>query len=95
MQRAVLLVYYAVQPRLLTSQNMQRAVFTGLLCCPAHVFHVASRMTCPRILRTQFVNTEYEKLNNANGLGNFKNKKGVFDFLRKPSGDFFFKLETH
>ena len=30
---------------------------------------------------------EHEKLNNPNRLGNFKNKKDVFDFLRKQSGE--------
>ena len=32
---------------------------------------------------------------NVNGLGEFKKRKDVFDFLRKQSGNIYFLQETH
>jgi len=69
--------------------------------CIIILFNVAGPVTCPRILRTRLfiIMAEREKLNiyslNANRLGNLKKKKGVFDFLRKQSGNICLLQETH
>ena len=61
--------------------------------------HPPSTVTQVLLSTVNFVMGDYEELKivtfNTNGLGEFKKRKDVFDFLRKQSANIFLLRETH